>query len=174
MEFNINKSQEFSSNPVPQNLDSDFSTKQIQSFESAPHKRALLKANLSIADHWTAVQEAYEIEWRHQEFVLACYRSGCLYYASQKYARILNISPTEEIALKMQAQIEALANRDRLAKIKDEQTIRPSKVSTFIAVLGLLIAALGFIGPNFRNLVGVGISIFVMAMGLRYFVSKPL
>ncbi len=173
MDFNIEKSSQFSNPSSSQNFDSNHLTKQTQSGEALSYRKSSVKGNLSINDLWEAVQEAYEIEWRHQEFILACYRSGCLYFASQKYARILNISPTEGIALKMQAQIEALASRDRLAKSPDESKPEPSRMSSFIAVLGLLIAALGFVGPNFRNLVGVGISIFVMALGLRYFVTKP-
>ncbi len=173
MEFNSEKSSHFLKHSTPQNFEADFLTKQTQSLETSPYKKALLKGNLSIADLWAAVQEAYEIEWRHQEFILACNRAGCLYYASQKYARILSASPTESIALKMQALIEVLANRDRLAKSPELSSARHSKVSSFVALLGLLIAVLGFVGPNFRNLVGVGISIFVMALGLRYFVTKP-
>lgn len=159
---------------LQQNFDSDLSTKQTQSYEANSQKKALLKGSLSIADLWAAVQEGYESEWRHQEFMLACYRAGCLYYASQKYARILNSSPTEEIAMKMQAQIEALSSKDRFAKAPEITSSRgSSRVSSLIAIIGLVIAAIGFIGPNFRNLVGVGISIFVMAAGLKFFVSRP-
>lgn len=159
---------------TPQNFDSDFLTKQTQSFETNSPRKALLKATLSIADLWEAVQESYESEWRHQEFILACSRAGCLYYASQKYARILSASPTESIAVKMQGQIEALSSRDRFAKSPEVRSSRPSQMSGLVAIIGLVIAAMGFISPSFRNLVGVGISIFVMAAGLRYFVSKPM
>ena len=179
MEISLDHSNENSnsepsvSKHLQQNFDSDLLTKQTQSFEANPHKRALLKGTLSIADLWAAVQESYDSEWRHQEFILACYRAGCLYYASQKYARILNTSPTEEIARKMQGQIEALVSKDRLAKSTEVVTGGSTRMSSFIAIIGLVIAFFGFISPNFRNLVGVGISIFVMAAGLRFFISKP-
>ncbi len=189
MEFNIEKSQfllnhnadhisdhisdRISNHATPQNFGSDFSTKQTQSFDAPPQKKALIKASLSIADLWAAVQESYDSEWRHQEFILACNRAGCLYYASQKYARILSVSPTENIAMKMQGQIEALASRDRFAKTPEVNSSRPSQMSSFIALLGLVIASSGFINPSFRNLVGVGISIFVLGIGIRYFVTKP-
>ncbi len=158
---------------LQQNFDSDLLTKQTQSFEVNPHKKALVKGTLSIADLWSAVQESYDSEWRHQEFILACYRAGCLYYASQKYARILNTSPTEEIAQKMQGQIEALVLKDRFSRGTEVVTHGSTRMSSFIAIIGLVIAFVGFMSPNFRNLVGVGISIFVMATGLRFFISKP-
>ena len=172
-ELEITTSTASSHGEASQNFDSDLSTKQTQIYETSPYKKALLKGTLSIADLWSAVQENYDSEWRHQEFILACYRAGCLYYASQKYARILNMSPSELIAKKMQGQIEALAMKERLAKPTRESNSNPSRISSFIAIIGLVIAVVGFIGPNFRNLVGVGISIFVMAAGLRHFVSRP-
>ncbi len=155
------------------NFDSDLLTKQTQSFEAGTAKKALIKGSLSIADLWTAVQESYESEWCHQEFILACYRAGCLYYASQKYARILNSSPTEPIASKMQIQIEALASKDRLVKTEKHSDFAPSRFGSLVAIIGLVIALFGFLGPNFRNLFGVGISIFVMAAGFRFFVARP-
>jgi len=157
-----------------QNFDSVPLTKQTQiSSRTAVGKafsgQRLMKSSASIADLWADVMEHYDSERRHQEFILACYRAGCLYYASQKYARILNSSSTESIALKMQNQIEVLANKDRYAKPVETGKLRPSRISGLIAVIGILIALFGFISPSFRNLVGVGISIFVMSIGLRYF-----
>ena len=157
-----------------QNFDSVPFTKQTQSATKAPGKRAAIKSSISIADLWAAVLDDYENERKHQEFILSCYRAGCLYYASQKYARILNTTPGESIALKMQTQIEVFAMKDHLARpIEKKRTSNSSRLSDLVAIVGVLIALAGFISPNFRNLVGVGISIFVMAAGFKYFVSKP-
>ncbi len=171
-----------------QNFDSDSRLKQSQSeFQNEvkpSRKRAIIQSPKSIADLWAAVLDHYEQERKHQEFILACYRAGCLYYASQKYARILNTAPTDRIALKMQNQIEVFAMKKQIEKPVDKKLTeklakkkafsKSARLSDFAVIVGIAVTLLGFISPSFRNLVGVGIFIFVMAAGFRYFFSRPL
>jgi hypothetical protein len=131
------------------------------------------KGSKSIADLWTAALDQYENERRHHEFIRACFRSGCLYYASQKYARILNTLPNDFVALKMQSQIEVFGMQDSFVKPNNKklspQTLRLIDAVTLVSVL---IALIGFIYSSQHDLIGIGLSIFVLGLGSKYFFSK--
>jgi hypothetical protein len=168
-----------------QNFDADRGLKQSQNASDSPlqprsnragqkiNQKLGPKGSKSIAELWTAALDQYEHERKHQEFIRACFRSGCLYYAAQKYARILTTSPNDLIATKMQNQIDVFARKDSF--IRPSQRRLPARAIRFIdfaAIIGLLLTLIGVVYSGQRELVGAGLSTLILSLGAKYFFSR--
>lgn len=132
-----------------------------------------LAGSHELVAHWKDVLENYADEDLHEEFVSACLEAKCLPFASHKYARILSVTPEEEIAMKMRKRIVALATQ----KFEFRGTglgwkFRVPRFNGMIILLGSMVTTIGLMLPNSRNLTGIGISMLALAFFVRFFLRR--
>ena len=124
-----------------------------------------------IKSFWEQVIEHYDDKDMHQEFLRQCLKDDRLDYASSKYRQILEVQPSDEMALAMKNEIVALAN----VKIPEVSSVKKKRSKRRIPFMGLVIflstAAMvfGYFIPEMRNLVGLGASTLFLALAIKYY-----
>lgn len=152
-----------------------FIWRKSQSLNRSPNANEVAQrfsGTLHVAKLWEKVIQNYNQESFHQDFIMACYRSDCLQYAAQKYTRILNSSPSEGIASKMQTQVLGLANKLNIRVPKDEPIAPKTKFPIMISVMGGILVSVGLLVPAANNLIGLGASFLLLSAGLAFYLKK--
>lgn len=136
----------------------------LQQDVGVPHSRRL-------RDLWNLVVENYGNENLHQQFVKACQKENNLAFASKKYAHILNMVSDDDIAMKMNREIEALVQiwLDRSQKVKKAPVLR-NRIVWLGVGLGVVLVALGLSFYQLRNLVGIGAVLSFLTLALQGFI----
>jgi hypothetical protein len=130
-----------------------------------------------LADLWTVLLNDYENRDNHDRFIEACYRTGCLGVAAQRYTRILVATPNEELAKTMRRRIMGLASfkmetvNDAAIEPEPTSGFRFPRVNNIILMLGGAAMAMGFLLPGVRDLVGLGAAAVALGVGGRFFLS---
>lgn len=127
-----------------------------------------------IVELWDDVLENYWDSSRHDAFVTACFDADLLAFASQKYARILTASPSDEMAREMRRKIIALASFKTEPRPRGlSPRFRVPKFNNLILVFGGAVLTMGQMLPNMKNLTGIGIAAIALALGVRFFLQRP-
>jgi hypothetical protein len=118
--------------------------------------------------------EDYENLVSHDRFLAACHAAEALPYASQKYQRILSVSPTEEIAQQMKRKILAFASyRMEIAPETGGWSFRIPKLHSLAIALASALMVMGFMLPGYKNLAGLGFAMLALLFGVRFFLRPP-
>lgn len=119
---------------------------------------------------WRRIIDDYANEGLHQEFLKASTFENNLAYASTQYAQILKLMPSDERAIAMIKEIEALVtipiSRSEAIRVSSSRKRAPRWVHVTLG-LGLLMVALGIFFPLFRNLTGAGAAVVFITLGFR-------
>ena len=117
--------------------------------------------------------ESYDNFHIHEDFLAAAQMESALSYALYKYKQILDVNPSDDLALKAQDMISALMNArvDASIQSREERQFKMPKlrVGTFIILLCGIVMAMGLVIPGARNLVGVGSAALFFVLALRYY-----
>ena len=153
-------------------------SKYEQKLEARKSADFSLNTHPELQKAWLRVIENYEDEKSHLEFIDLCLQAEKLVFASQKYARILSVSPEEEIAKRMRSRILSLSEirissqeeqPSLVARLKAYDWPRPN---TMIIVFGIILMLFGYALSDWRNLVGLGASMVALAIGFRFYLTK--
>lgn len=152
-------------------LQKSYSQQNDNSFTSSPEVRAL----------WDEVLNNYDNYQLHRNFIDAAVAAGCLDYAAHKYALILKVLPSDEMAAKAQKEIAALmtvkfetSTQTQLSRVVNVFTtyiliLRRLKITNVIMFICMILIVMGMLLPHMRNLVGFGVAILGFIFVLRYY-----
>jgi hypothetical protein len=137
----------------------------------------LLGGNRELVALWEQVIFDYTNEQCHERFIAGSCARGALAFAASKYKTLLEVAPGEELATRMRERIMAMASHrfdvvNRLEASSRTGFPIPS-FNTLLLLVGSFAFFAGILAPGSGNLGGVGISMFALAIGIRYFVKKP-
>jgi hypothetical protein len=128
-----------------------------------------LHLNRQMSEAWRLVMDDYDNPTAHTEFFERCLEAGELPVAARRYQRILNVNPSDEIALKMRERITEFVE----APLKSSPHVHlpswRSALFSFVILVGTLLAVTGFSVDWARNLIGVGVSLILTAIGARVY-----
>jgi hypothetical protein len=113
---------------------------------------------------WKQVTDDYNDEAAHMRFIMACYDSSSLAFASYKYSQILEASPSEELARLMHKRIESLAWQKMENQDSNAAPLLPnvwlklkiSVLNQLLLVIGSMLLTIGLIMPQAKDLVLIG------------------
>lgn len=110
---------------------------------------------------------------RHLRFLEAAERAGCLEYAAERYQRVSEAAPDDEMAQDMLKDIEARAQKD-LKPAPKVGAISFSQNLGFIIILlvGVILTVIGIGLPQMRNLAGLGVATIFLSGAVRYYFTK--
>lgn len=132
-----------------------------------------LAGSLELIALWKDVLGSYSDEAMHEKFVAACFQAESLPFASHKYARILSVTPDEEIAKRMRKRIIALASqRFEFRGTGLGWKFRVPRFNGMIIFLGSMVTTIGLLLPNAHNVTGIGISMLALALGVRFVLRR--
>lgn len=128
-----------------------------------------LGGSRELAQLWDLVIEDYEDRIRHERFLNACKDSEALSYAAKKYAQILVAAPQDEIARLMRNKIVALISiRAERSRIPFQLGFRIPKFNTLILLLGSILFVAGILMPQVKNMMEIGLSSILLALGISF------
>ena len=121
---------------------------------------------------WKKIIDDYGNDSLHQEFLKASSIENNFAYASSQYAQILKLMPTDEKAVAMIKEIEALVSIpiSRSEAIRITSVGKTRRVPTWLHVImaaGFLMVAFGVFFPFLRNLTGAGAVVLFLSLGYR-------
>jgi transcription elongation factor Elf1 len=125
---------------------------------------------------WDDVMADYFNEGLHERFIDSCYQAGCLTFAAQKYTRLCEAAPAEDLAQRMRKRVIGFASIKTDATSRIEGLIITSRAIGFnglLIFLGTIIAIVGAGFPKIHNLAGVGLSMIALAVGMRVYLRRP-
>ncbi len=138
--------------------------------EGAPP--VILQAQPSLVQLWNHIFEDYEDEERHEEFIKRCQELEALPFAKMKYQNLQGAAGNDSLCEKYLRQIDGLVAIK--AELSAQKPIEPHKFIAWLksfnwrfigywAPLSISVAlvAIGFSNMSLRNLIGVGMAIFV-------------
>jgi hypothetical protein len=132
----------------------------------------LVHGNQRLERLWENILDGYLQEGRHQEFIRRCAMENSLDFAAQKYRWILDVTPSDEMAMRMRQQVIELAPLHYMPSGKSKMLDRRigwDLTSVFVATGSGLIVA-GVMVPVFGNgLVGAGALLLTLTLLQRTF-----
>lgn len=135
----------------------------MQQDVGVPHSKRL-------RDMWNHVVENYSNENLHQQFVKMCQKENNLAFASKKYAHILNMVSDDEIAVKMQREIDSLIQIWMARSQKQKKPVLRNRIVWLGVGLGIVLVCLGLSFYQLRNLVGIGAVLSFLTLALQGFI----
>ncbi len=128
-----------------------------------------LGGSRELAQLWDLVIEDYEDRIRHERFLNACRDSEALSYAAKKYSQILVAAPQDEIARFMRNKIVALISiKAESSRIPFQLGFRIPKFNTLILLLGSILFVAGILMPQVKNMMEIGLSSILLALGISF------
>lgn len=138
----------------------------VRKLGSKPH----LKPPPELEEAWKVVLRNYSDLRQHEGFLQFCLRRSNLVYASNIYSNILETTPHDQTAKKMQGRIVELAS---LAYLENQARVQEPRRSLnlmgVVLAVGALLILLGIINPNLRAMIAVGSGMLAFVVGLRIF-----
>jgi hypothetical protein len=135
----------------------------------------VLQAQPSLVQLWNQIFEDYEDEDRHDEFIKRCRELDALPFAKMKYQDLQGATGQDPLCEKYLRQIDALI--DVKTELKTQRPIEPQKFMAWIEslnwkkigywaplIVSVALVLVGFSNMALRNLIGVGMAIFVFQM----------
>ena len=134
-----------------------------------PEIKTKVPASKLLKQKWDDIKLNYENPSLHFEFIASCEFENNLQYASFVYGKILEAIPNEEIAEKMRKHIVERLNVKMLSQKSKFNSKRRKFPFIWLVVtvcMGLII--FGYLLPEYRNLVGLGVSMLFITGAIRY------
>lgn len=117
---------------------------------------------------WDKVIEDYEDRVRHDRFLNACRDARALSYAAKKYSQILVSAPQDDIARLMRNKVVALvAAQAETSKLPIRLDFRIPKLNSMALFMGSLLFVWGLAMPQLKNMMEIGLSMLLLAIGVR-------
>lgn len=122
-------------------------------------------------EKWAAVLDDYESRQAHNKFINYCKTEKNLDYAIERYAKIVEINPSDRLASSFLKKIEfTVDTRMKLNSIKDSGLFSRSFYITLGVVLcGLLMIAIGSLWFQNKNIAGLGIGLVFFTFAAKAF-----
>ncbi|MCB0357095.1 MAG: hypothetical protein KDD40_08815, partial [Bdellovibrionales bacterium] len=137
-------------------------------FQEQKEDPQMAKAPQKLKEIWQMVINHYEDEDLHEEFLRQCRKAQQLEFASSRYQKILAVQPHEEMAKKCRDKIIAMAS---LPAARATENVAKRKFRVPFTSLAMLMSAivmfLGYIRPEFRNLMGIGAAFLFITTAIR-------
>lgn len=134
----------------------------------------LSRQNEGLMRLWSEVKSSYTNKDLHQDFIEAARQTQALEFAAQSYRIMLELDPSDDIAIDRLKQIDALAMSGL-----PSSTERPHKNSfkgfnwTLIPIfLSSMVLVAGFVLHGFQNLAGVGAAMLFLSLALRLYFKR--
>ncbi len=141
--------------------------------EAKAKGRGLVEGPKELEEAWAKVLENWDDLIWQQSFIRACDRVSRLDFAAAKYKGILEVQPNDEIAIRMQNQVQAIA--EAAVKVTaaprrvPRRKFKTGGLTSLAILLALIVIAFGLSSPAYRNLVGLGASLFFISLFIRFF-----
>ncbi len=117
---------------------------------------------------WDKVIEDYEDRVRHDRFLNACRDARALSYAAKKYSQILVSAPQDDIARLMRNKVVAfVAAQAETSKLPIHLGFRIPKLNSMALFMGSLLFVWGLAMPQLKNMMEIGLSMALLAIGVR-------
>jgi ribosomal protein L40E len=117
---------------------------------------------------WDKVIEDYEDRVRHDRFLNACRDARALSYAAKKYSQILVSAPHDDIARLMRNKVVAfVAAQAETSKLPIHLGFRIPKLNSMALFMGSLLFVWGLAMPQLKNMMEIGLSMLLLAIGVR-------
>lgn len=117
---------------------------------------------------WDRVLEDYEDRIRHDKFLNACRDGHALNYASKKYSQILVAAPQDDIARAMRNRIVAMISvRAESSRLPIRLNFRIPKINSMALFGGSVLFFWGLVMPQLKNIMEIGLSLVLLAIGVR-------
>jgi transposase-like protein len=121
-----------------------------------------------LAALWDRLIEDYEDRIRHDRFINACRDGKALSYAAKKYSQILVSTPQDEIARIMRNRIVALVSAQaETSKIPIRLDFRIPSLNKMALAMGSILFFWGLLMPQLKNIMEIGLSMVLLAIGVR-------
>lgn len=141
------------------------------------------KTSRQLREAWKTLIDDFDKPELHEGFIQLCQKESSLDYAIYRYGRVNKACPTDEISSAMLERLEKLsmtsfpmaadeAKKTEKAKRVKPQTPFSTQVSNFVIGLGIVLMAMGYFLPTFRNIVGVGAATVFLAIAIRIYFRK--
>ena len=140
--------------------------KKKESLPSNPGQIA--RHGLDTLDHrWEDVKKNWGNLSFHKKFVDFAIQQKKISYAANRYQRVLQENPSDQIAQKMRLDlIEEAVHAIPAPSLKDAQkTARRSGLLFMVNLVGVILICLGLGVEGLRQLIAVGASLFVLTFG---------
>ena len=117
---------------------------------------------------WDKTLEDYEDRIRHDRFLNAARDANALSYASKKYSQILIAVPQDDIARLMRNRIVAMISvRAESSKMPIRLNFRIPKINSMALFGGSVLFFWGLMMPQLKNIMEIGLSLVLLAIGVR-------
>lgn len=136
--------------------------------DSRIEEEVALGGTRELAAIWDKVIEDYEDRVRHDRFLNACRDGRALSYAAKKYSQILVSAPQDDIARLMRNKVVALvAAQAETSKLPIRLGFRIPKLNSMALFMGSLLFVWGLAMPQLKNIMEIGLSMVLLAIGVR-------
>ncbi len=140
-------------------------TKNLDSFKS----ETPVPKHVKLA--WQAVLDTYEDPSLHDAFIKTCKDTHQLEFAAHKYTKILKAYPIDEESQKRVRQIENIvivkSGLGLTPRLKTKS--RRFRWNFLFMSIGLSMILIGYVIPQLRNMVGVGVAMTFLTLALRFY-----
>jgi hypothetical protein len=127
-----------------------------------------LGGSRELAILWDKVMEDYEDRVRHDRFLNACRDSRALSYAAKKYSQILVSAPHDDIARLMRNKVVAFVTAQaETSRMPIRLGFRIPKLNSMALFMGSLLFFWGLAMPQLKNIMEIGLSMVLLAIGVR-------
>lgn len=117
---------------------------------------------------WDKTLEDYEDRIRHDRFLNAARDANALSYAAKKYSQILIAVPHDDIARLMRNRIVAMVSvRAESSKMPIRLNFRIPKINSMALFGGSVLFFWGLMMPQLKNIMEIGLSLVLLAIGVR-------
>lgn len=127
-----------------------------------------LGGNRELSAMWDKILEDYEDRIRHDKFLNACRDGSALNYASKKYSQVLVAAPQDDIARSMRNRIVAMISvRAESSRLPIRLAFRIPKINSMALFGGSVLFFWGLAMPQLKNIMEIGLSLVLLAIGVR-------
>ncbi len=140
----------------------------IEANEAQIEEELALGGTRELSLLWDKTLEDYEDRIRHDRFLNACRDANALSYASKKYSQILIAAPQDDIARLMRNRIVAMISmRAESSRFPIRLSFRIPKINSMALFGGSVLFVWGVAMPQMKNMMEIGLSLILLAIGVR-------
>ena len=140
----------------------------IEANEAQLEEELALGGTRELSLLWDKTLEDYEDRIRHDRFLNACRDANALSYASKKYSQILIAAPQDDIARLMRNRIVAMISmRAESSRFPIRLSFRIPKINSMALFGGSILFVWGVAMPQMKNMMEIGLSLILLAIGVR-------
>lgn len=147
-------------------------------FEKSRKKALGVKDNVEgtaeLKSLWARILEDYNNISLHETFIKLALGQKNLPFASQQYRQILEVSPSEEVALKMRDKIINLATVAYVPPKRELGVKKRVSLPVIIILAGVALVTSGLVVTQLRSIIPIGAFFCAMGAGILYFNKQQL